>query len=154
MTPKTIRFLSLKYSPKIVCRNRPRKIMTPVCLPWRTVYLTVCLMTQKISITPCMNLWTAFLLIRTNQLSKRLQTTMKSAVPLLIRTNQLSKSLTTCQILVITRNHCTIALHTPMLPLLIRTNKLSKILQMVTKSAVPLLIRMNQLSKRLQMATK
>jgi hypothetical protein len=24
--------------------NRPRKIMTPVCLPWRTVYLAVCLM--------------------------------------------------------------------------------------------------------------
>jgi hypothetical protein len=60
---QTIYFVTLKYSPKIVCQNRPRKIMTPVCLPWRTVYLTVCLMPCKISLNPCMNLWTTFLLI-------------------------------------------------------------------------------------------
>jgi hypothetical protein len=41
MTPQTIHFVTHKYSPKMVCRNRPRKIMMQVCLPWRTVYLTV-----------------------------------------------------------------------------------------------------------------
>jgi hypothetical protein len=38
-------------------------------------------------------LWTIFLFIQINQLSKRLQTTTKSAVPILIRTYQLSKRL-------------------------------------------------------------
>jgi hypothetical protein len=41
MTSQTIRFVTHKYSPKIVIRNQPRKIMMPVCLPWRTVYLTI-----------------------------------------------------------------------------------------------------------------
>jgi hypothetical protein len=82
MTSHMIHFVTLKYSPKSVCQNLPRKIIAPVCLPWRTIYLTVCLMTRKISLKPCIHLWTTFLRI-------------------IIFTN--------CQIIVITCSHCTIA---------------------------------------------
>jgi hypothetical protein len=41
MTSQMIHFVTHKHSPKSVCRNRPRKIMMPVCLPWRTIYLTI-----------------------------------------------------------------------------------------------------------------
>jgi hypothetical protein len=54
MTSQTIRFVTHKFSPKIVCWNQPIKIMMPVCLPWRTVYLTVWRMPCKISLKPCM----------------------------------------------------------------------------------------------------
>jgi hypothetical protein len=43
----------------------------------------------------------------------------KSAATIFIRTNQLYNSITTCPLLVITRNHCTLALHTPAVPLLV-----------------------------------
>jgi hypothetical protein len=87
MPSQTIRFVTHKYSPKIIIRNQPRKIMMPVCLPWRTIYLTILWMPSKISLNPCMPLLTVMfttspiLVIIRNHYTISLQ---NPAVPLLI----------------------------------------------------------------------
>jgi hypothetical protein len=87
ITSQTISFVTHKYSPKTVCRNQPRKIMMPVCLPWRTIYLTVRWMPCKISLKPCMTLLTVMfttstiLVIMLNHCTLSLQT---PAVTLLV----------------------------------------------------------------------